>query len=327
MAADRRTHMTWLYYLVAAAFGLIFGSFFNVVIYRLPRDRSLGHRSQCPSCGELIHWYDNIPVLSFLILRGRCRNCGLRISWQYPLVEITSGLLFALTYWWSIDVVPGMLKLGPVQGSKALQPELFIGLVLVSILIISTGVDITHGIIPNVVILAGLIMMLPMVVAFALYRGQPGRIGISILSAVAGAAFFLMAGLLYGYLFMRGKDTAELSPDEAEGNRSGVRASNRNGGEQPDVSEDEELPTGIGMGDMKLMLFTGLALGYFHWYFVIIQIFVAALIGTLAAIPLKVFTGKGRKDRIPFGPFLAAGAVVAILWGQALADVYVRLLR
>lgn len=319
--------MTWLYYLIAAAFGLIFGSFFNVVIYRLPREKSLGHRSQCPSCGKLIHWYDNIPVLSFLILRGRCRNCGLRISWQYPLVEITSGLLFALMYWWSIDVVPEMLKLGPVQSSKALQPELFIGLVLVSILIISTGVDITHGIIPNVVILAGLILMLPMVVAFALYRGQPGRIGISIVSAVAGAAFFLVAGLLYGYLFMRGKDAAELSPDAAGGNRSGVRADTGSRGEETDAGEDEELLSGIGMGDMKLMLFTGLALGYFHWYFVLIQIFIAALVGTLAAIPLKIFAGKGRKDRIPFGPLLAVGAIIALVWGQALADLYVKLLR
>jgi len=299
--------MTWWYYLVVAGFGLVFGSFFNVVIFRLPRGESLGERSRCPSCGKMIHWYDNVPVLSFILLRGRCRRCGRSISWQYPLVEVSSALLFVLMYWWSTSIVPGLLD---VPGGKAFQPELFIGLVMVSVLIVITGADITHGIIPNKVVLSGVALMLPLVVGLSIYRGEPGRIGISIATAFAGGGFFLLAGFLYGLFFMRG------APEVVE--------------EEEDEDEDEDedvISTGVGMGDVKLMLFTGLALGYFHWYFLIVHIFLATLIGSLVALPLMVFTGKGRKERIPFGPFLAVGAILTLIWGQAVVDLYLKLLR
>ncbi len=290
--------MTWWYYMVVAGFGLVFGSFLNVVIFRLPRQLSLGHRSQCPSCGQAIRWYDNVPVLSFVLLRGRCRRCGRSISWQYPLVEVVSALLFVLMYWWSTNIVPGLLD---IPGGKAFQPELFIGLVMVCVLIGITGADITHGIIPNKVVLSGAVLMFPLVVGLSIYRGQPGRIGLSIATAFIGGGFFLLAGMLYGLFFMRG------APEVAE--------------------EEDEIPTGVGMGDVKLMLFTGLALGYFHWYFVVVHIFIATLIGSLAALPLMVFTGKGRKERMPFGPFLAAGAILTLVWGQAVVDLYLKLLR
>jgi leader peptidase (prepilin peptidase)/N-methyltransferase len=288
--------MTWFYYLAAVLLGLAFGSFFNVAIYRLPIDDSLGKRSRCPSCGSLIKWYDNVPVLSFVVLRGRCRNCGDPISWRYPVVEAATALLFALIYWWSISVVPEILD---IPAGSAFQPELILGLVLVSVLVIISGVDIMRGIIPNKAILAGLVLLTPTVVALGIYRGEPWRIGAAAATAMAGGAFFLLMGLLYGYLFMR-----------TEGER-----------------EDDAVPTGIGMGDVKLMLVTGLALGYFRWYFLIVHVFLAALLGSLALIPLKVLSGKGRKDRIPFGPFLAAGAVVALVGGQQLADFYLRLVR
>ena len=321
--------MHLLYYIIVTCFGLIFGSFFNVAIYRLPRHMSLGHRSQCPSCGEMIHWYDNVPVLSFLVLRARCRKCGLHISWQYPLVEASTAVLFALTYWWSESVVPRMLG---IPGGKPLQPELFIGLVLVSVLIVVTGTDITDGIIPNSAILTGFVIIVPLVVALGLYRHQPGRIGISAACALAGSAFFLSAGLIYGSLI---KTPEELEPvvgaatagDEPAGTE--VRADVPVGSEVVGADEDLEKPlmTGVGMGDVKLMFFTGLALGYFHWYFTFIQIFIAALAGTIVAVPLLIFTDRGRKDPIPFGPFLAAGAIIAIFWGQALADLYIKLSR
>ncbi len=306
--------MTWLYYFALAGFGLIFGSFFNVAIYRLPREKTLGNRSACPHCGGEIHWYDNVPVLSFAILRGRCRECGQSISWQYPLVEAGTALLFALMYWWSTAIVPGLLK---VPGGKAFQPELFIGLVLVSTLIVTTGVDITHGLIPNKAVVAGLVIILPLVIALSIYRGQPGRIGLAATAAATGSAFFLLAGLLYGLVFMR--------PGNEPGEEEGPERSDESG---LDEEEDEgELRTGIGMGDMKLMLVTGLALGYFHWYFVVVHIFLATLIGSLVAIPLVFVAGKGRKARIPFGPFLAVGALFTLLWGQAIVDLYLKLLR
>ena len=324
--------MTWYYYVVAVGFGLIFGSFFNVAIYRLPRRKPLGSRSRCTVCGAVIRWYDNIPVLSFMLLKRRCRNCGHPISWRYPLVEVSSALLFALMYWWSMEIVPGLLK---VPGGRAFQPELIIGLVLVSILIIITGSDLTHGIIPNKSVAAGLIVMFPLVVGCALYRQQPGRIGLAVLTSVAGSAFFLIAGLLYGAFFMRSGSGSE----EAEGHQASANADAKRGAEISETAadvdpgqlvgeeRDEDISTGIGMGDMKLMLFTGLALGYFHWYFVIVHVFLASLIVGVAALPLMMFFGKGRKSKIPFGPFLAAGAILTIVWGRALAELYIKIIK
>jgi leader peptidase (prepilin peptidase)/N-methyltransferase len=95
-----------------------------------------------------------------------------------------------------------------------------------------------------------------------------------------------------------------------------------------DTDEDpEEFATGIGMGDVKLLAFTGLALGYFHWYLVLVQLFVGFLIGALVAIPLLALARKGRKDLLPFAPFLAAGAIVALVWGYQIVDLYLKLLR
>lgn len=324
--------MTWLYYFAVVGFGLIFGSFFNVAIYRLPRERTLGNRSICPNCGGEIRWYDNVPVLSFALLRGRCRDCGQPISWRYPLVEAGTALLFALMYWWSTAIVPGLLK---IPGGKAFQPELLIGLVLVSVLVVITGVDITHGLIPNKVVAAGLVMMVPLVIALSLYREQPGRMGLAAATAATGSAFFLLAGFLYGLVFMPpGHEAGEDGEPEKsgepvpEGDTGRDPAAGVDPASGPDEEEDEgELRTGIGMGDMKLMLVTGLALGYFHWYFVIVHIFLATLIGSLAAIPLLFIAGKGRKARIPFGPFLAAGAILTLIWGQAIVDLYLKLLR
>lgn len=89
--------MTLLFFIISfALFGLILGSFLNVVILRLEKGKTLGGRSECPNCKTLIHWFDNIPLLSFLLLRGKCRQCQNPISWQYPLVELTTAILFSL---------------------------------------------------------------------------------------------------------------------------------------------------------------------------------------------------------------------------------------
>jgi leader peptidase (prepilin peptidase)/N-methyltransferase len=282
---DRTQELVWFYYLVAAGFGLVFGSFFNVVIYRLPNEMSLGQRSRCPLCGMTIRWYDNVPILSYVVLRGRCRGCRAPISIRYPLIEAGTAGLFVLMYWWSRSVVPSELGL---PAPKIVSPELFIGLLMVSILMIVSVVDITHGIVPNRVIYPGLVMM------------------------------FLLPGLIYGFIFMRREPPGE-----------GVSAAGASQSKQAVSDEEDEdgIPTGIGMGDIKLIAFTGLALGYFHWYLIIVQIFAGFLIGALASIPLLILAGKGRKDRLAFAPFLAAGAVVALVWGQQLADLYLKLLR
>ncbi len=90
--------MTLVFALFAFALGLIIGSFLNCLIWRLYKNETIGGRSYCPKCRQMISWYDNIPVISFLILRGRCRHCQKKISWQYPLVEIITALLFLATF-------------------------------------------------------------------------------------------------------------------------------------------------------------------------------------------------------------------------------------
>ena len=305
--------MTWFYYLVVAGFGLIFGSFFNVCIYRMPREESLGQRSHCPTCDSTIRWYDNIPLLSFILLQGRCRKCDERISWRYPLVELTTALLFVLIYWWSRNVMP--TDLGLPKGNN-ISPELFIGLLMVSVMIISVGADIDFGIIPNKATYPGMLIMLALVTGTALYRGQPGRIGISVASSAAGGGFLLVAGLIYGAIFLRRQVTPD---DEVRDHSDELNAW--------DEKQTFDLPTGIGMGDVKLVAFAGLALGYFHWYLIIIQLFLGFLIGAIVSIALLGLKIKNRKDRIPFAPFLAAGALIALISGKQLADLYIKLLR
>jgi leader peptidase (prepilin peptidase)/N-methyltransferase len=317
--------VTWFYYLVAAGFGLIFGSFFNVCIYRMPIEEPLGQRSHCTTCGSTIRWYDNVPLVSFALLRGRCRYCHAPISWRYPLVELTTALLFVLMYWWSVNVVPGVLD---VPVGRVFVPEVFIGVLLVSVIIISVGADITHGIVPNGAVFPGLLLMFALVAGLSLYRGDPVRIAISVGTGLGGGLFFLVAGLVGARLFMRGDEAESEEPAEAAGEDSSNDLRGRWGPADKGSQEDEEhIQTAMGMGDVKLMLFIGMALGYFFWYLVFVQVLAAALVGIIAFLLFKVFAGFRRKDRIPFAPSLAAGALVSLIWGKALVDLYLKLLR
>ena len=120
--------------MLGAAIGLCIGSFLNVVIYRLPIGQSIvTPPSRCRKCGYQLQWYDNIPVLSWLFLRGRCRKCGVGVSIQYPIVELITGALFVLVIW--------MTPPGPLLATR---------LILVCILIALFGIDLEHQILPNV---------------------------------------------------------------------------------------------------------------------------------------------------------------------------------
>ncbi|MDD5747619.1 MAG: prepilin peptidase [Actinomycetota bacterium] len=302
--------MTWFYYFVSFCFGLIFGSFFNVCIYRIPKKGSLGERSRCPFCGEIIRWYDNIPLLSFALLRAKCRHCHSPISIQYPIVEALTGSLFVLAYWWSTEFVPKELHIE----QQVIIPELFLGLILVSILIIISVIDIQKMIIPNIVIGPGIALSFLLVVAFSLSRSQPGRISLSLLSGTIGSGFLLIVGLLYGYLF------TEKSPPSVEGDKG-------ESGEEEINDEGEGIRTGVGFGDIKLVFFTGLVLGYFHWYLILVQLFFGFLIGSLVSIALMLIFHIGRKEHVPFGPFLAAGAVISLVFGSNLVEFYLKMFR
>ncbi len=241
--------------MIAAVLGAVFGSFLNVVAYRLPRGESLSRpRSRCPGCLTQIRAYDNVPVLSWLALRGRCRTCREPISARYPLVEAATGALCALV----------VLAKGPDE-------DALLGLALVLLLVPVTLIDLDHRIIPNRLMLIGAIVAPALVLGTA-----PEALVEHLLAAVAAGGFFLVAVLAY--------------------------------------------PRGMGMGDVKLAFVLGLFLGRD----VGPALFVALIAGTLvgAAVIARKGAAEGRKTAVPFGPFLAVGAVVALFAGDAMVEWY-----
>jgi leader peptidase (prepilin peptidase) / N-methyltransferase len=247
---------TGLAAVIAGVIGAIFGSFLNVVAYRLPRGESLSRpRSRCPGCQTPIKPYDNVPVLSWLALRGRCRSCRAPISWRYPFVEAATGLLCALV----------VIVKGPDE-------DALLGLALVLLLVPVTLIDLDHRIIPNRLMLIGAVLA-PAIVLVT----EPEAIAEHLIAAAAAGGFFLLAALAY--------------------------------------------PRGMGMGDVKLAAVLGLFLGRS----VAPAVFLALLSGTLvgAAIIARKGAHEGRKTAVPFGPFLALGAVVALLAGDAMVDWYI----
>ena len=161
---------------IAAVAGLIAGSFFNVVIARLPRHESLVRPgSHCPHCGHAVRPYDNVPVLSWLILRGRCRDCGEPISARYPLVELLTGALFAAVV---ID--------------SGADRHVWLGLALVCVLVPVAFIDLDHRIIPNAILLPGAVAAVGIVAAT-----EPSKLPEHLIAGVAAAGFFFVAVLAY----------------------------------------------------------------------------------------------------------------------------------
>ncbi|HWX10036.1 MAG TPA: prepilin peptidase [Gaiellaceae bacterium] len=232
--------------------GLAIGSFLNVVAARLPLGRSLvSPGSACMDCGREIAWYDNIPLLSYAVLRGRCRGCGVHIALRYPAVELVSGLLVAGCFW----------KFG-LTGSAVVASFFCLALVAVS------ATDIEHRIIPNRIVLPAAAIVLA--ANTALHPSPRWAI------AAFGASGFLFAAAL-------------------------------------------AYPKGMGMGDVKLALLMGAALGK--------TVPVALMVGMVATLVPALFLlarhgSAARKMGVPFGPFLALGSVVALFAGQPILHAY-----
>ncbi|RMG68411.1 MAG: prepilin peptidase [Nitrospirae bacterium] len=250
------------FYIPVFLFGLVIGSFLNVCIYRLPRGESVVFpSSKCPSCGSSIKAYDNVPLLSYLILRGRCRSCGSRISKRYPLVEFLNGLLYVMVLW----------RYG--MGVTALVFMLYM-----SALIVITFIDLDFQIIPDVITLPGTMLS---ILAGSLFLKDPflrfAALGwrASVIGAVLGFGLFYAIAVL-----SRG---------------------------------------GMGGGDIKMMAMVGALTG---WKGVLLTTFLGSLIGSLVGIYLMLLKGKGRKTKIPFGPYLAAGSAVTVLFGQEILRLY-----
>jgi leader peptidase (prepilin peptidase)/N-methyltransferase len=235
-------------------FGLVIGSFLNVVIGRLPAGRSLVHPgSACPGCGASIHWYDNVPVLSWLWLRARCRSCRAAISWRYPAVELATAILFVL----AAHQVGPALDLAPA-------------LLLLSALVAITFIDLDHQLIPDVITLPGIIAGASLSIGL-----HPEHWLDTVLGVVIGGGLFFVIIVASG--------------------------------------------GGMGGGDMKLGAMMGAFLG---WKLVLLAILLGVFAGGAAAIALLTTGSKGRKDPVPFGPFLALGAVLSLLWGNGLLGWY-----
>ncbi len=239
----------------AGVLGAIFGSFLNVVAYRLPRHESLlGPASHCPSCGTPVKPYDNVPILSFLLLRGRCRSCRATISPRYPLVEALTGALCA----------------GSVLAHEHAS-TIALSVALILIVVPAALIDVEHRIIPNSITALGAVLALALGTALD-PGGEPQRL----IAGAAAGGFLLLAALAY--------------------------------------------PGGMGMGDVKLAGVMGLFLGGA----VAPAILIALLAGTLVGIAILAHEGvqAGRKAKVPFGPFLAFGAVTASFVGPQIVHAY-----
>jgi leader peptidase (prepilin peptidase)/N-methyltransferase len=236
-------------------FGLVIGSFVNVVIARLPQRRSLwAPRSACPQCGNLIAWYDNVPLVSFAALRGRCRACAAPIPWRYPLVEAATALLFAVAW---------LASGGDVR-------DFVVAAVFLAALVAITVIDLRHQIIPDAITLPGIVAGLVASVVTQRISWRDAVIGVLLAAVLFVAVIVLSRG-------------------------------------------------GMGGGDLKLGAMLGAFLG---WKALLVALFVAVMLGGVSAVALLASRRLGRKDAIPFGPFLAVGGVVALFWGDAIIAWY-----
>lgn len=249
-------HIQSLLMIFAFAFGAAMGSFANVLIHRLPRGKSIVKPgSRCPACDAPIRWYDNIPIISYLILRARCRSCGASISVRYPVVEALTGLLYAGLVW-----------------RTGIQPVTLVLSVFVWALVVVTFIDLDHRIIPNIISVPGTLCG----ITVSFLPGYPRPLDAA-LGAILGGGFLLL--ILFGY---------------------------------QKIMKDE----GMGMGDVKLLAMIGSFLG---WQALPITILVSSLTGTMVGVVYAIVRGEPvRKFPVPFGPFLALGAVVHIFFGVEL---------
>jgi leader peptidase (prepilin peptidase)/N-methyltransferase len=275
--------------------GLCIGSFLNVVAYRLPREcMSIARpRSRCPKCAAFIAWYDNFPVVSWLLLKGRCRNCKGKISGRYPLVELGIGGMFVLLAWLLLGGT-GALCFPFDHGAAWL--ECAVALVIASALMALTLIDLDYRILPDEITKPGI--WLGPLFAFLAPRFQHERFAVRLFdggtwgvranAAVNGILGIAVAG---GTLWLIGWLGTKAFKKEA-----------------------------MGFGDVKMIAGMGGVLG--AWAFLALA--VAAVFGSVVGIIVKLVT-KGRY--IPFGPFLALGMLVVMVRGSALLDWYLRLLR
>jgi leader peptidase (prepilin peptidase)/N-methyltransferase len=253
----------WAAYLTLLAFffGACWGSFLNVCIHRIPREESVvTPRSHCPGCGHLIAWYDNIPLLSWLALRARCRSCGTRISARYFLVELLTAVLFLMV--WNR------------YGFDLRTPIYW---VVVFGLVLGTFVDLEHMIIPDRCTIGGMILGVAASAAAPVLHDTDSHLRSVVVSLIGLAAGF-------GSLWLVGQIGRWIFKKDA-----------------------------MGFGDVKLMGAIG---AFFGAPAVLFTIMVSALLGSVAGVAMILLGGKEWQSRIPYGPYIAAAALLWMLGGH-----------
>jgi len=244
-------------------FGMILGSFLNVCIYRIPRKRSIVNPpSSCPQCSEGIRFYDNIPVISYIMLMGKCRNCRQSIPVQYPLVELIAGLL--------------SLSLFAKYGLSSSYP---LYLLFSLSLVVISFIDLQHKIIPDVISLPGIACGLAASIIFGQISWLDSLIGI-----IAGGGVLYLVAVIFER--MTGK-------------------------------------VGMGGGDIKLLAMIGAWMGWPALPFVVL---ISSLTGVVIGSLSLLLSRQGLRTRIPFGPFLAIGALAYLFFGREFVLWYFRLL-
>jgi len=245
----------------ALLFGLLIGSFLNVVIHRVPAGESIvSPGSRCPRCGVGLRARDNVPVISWLLLRRRCHSCAEPISGRYPAVELLTGVVFGITAArFGVDpVVPAFLLFGAA-------------------LVAVAAIDLELRIIPKRIVWPVFAAGALMIAAAAWWDRDPGRILLALGGAVAAFAVFFVIHFIS--------------------------------------------PRGMGFGDVRLAALVGLFLGWLGWGHVALGLFGGFLLGSIAGVA-ALMAGRSRKSALPFGPFMAAGALLAVWVGEPILRWY-----
>jgi leader peptidase (prepilin peptidase)/N-methyltransferase len=274
------------WYVLIGILGAIIGSFLNVVIHRLPLEESIVFpNSRCPSCSAVIAFYDNVPVLSYIALAGKCRSCKTRISPRYPAVEILTACIFIAVAW-----------------RDGLTPALPFDLAFVGVLIALIFIDAEYMIIPNAITYPGIVFSFIARLALPYLMGRPYFDDIDSLmhGLLAGSPLWLasLTGALIGallgggFLWLTGWVWEKLRGIEA-----------------------------MGLGDVKMMFMVGAYLG---WQLTIFTIFMGVLSGSIIGVAILLWQGRrDLQMMLPFGIFLGIGAIAALLVGSHVVDWYV----
>lgn len=257
----------WLVYF--AVVGVVIGSFLNVCIYRIPKEENIAYPpSHCGSCGKRLSALDLVPIFSWLFLRGKCRYCGSKISPRYAVVELLTGLTFALLY-----------------EAFGISVDFLASAFLMSILIAVFFIDLDHRIIPDELVVTGLVAGAILIVYNALFPMQIYRGGQwwePIIGMIAGSGTLMVIGLIGMIIY---------KTDEA-----------------------------MGGGDIKIFAPIGIFLG---WKMTFVALLISVVLAGIISFILIILKVKDRKSTIPFGPFIVMGTLITYLYGWDILSFYI----